>query len=66
MQFIQVGEIGTRDPKTGEFLDSKPLYMEATDGLLESRAITEGKLSTIFAEGFIAYTKGLEAEGVIV
>lgn len=65
-QFIQVGEMAERDPATGAFLESRPLYMIADEALVEGRARMEGKLSTILADKFISYTKGAAEEGVVI
>lgn len=47
--FIQVGFTATRDPGTGEFLPSMPLYIKATDQANEAANGLPEDLINIFA-----------------
>ena len=66
-EFIQVGQTALRDPLTGTFLPSVPLYGERGD--LQKGAVPQLDLSDIggiLAEKMKAYKTGCMKEGVAV
>lgn len=64
-EFIQVGVTALRDPLTGEFLPSVPLYVERTD--LEAGPVPKIDLfdiGTVLAGKMREYLNGCKKEGV--
>ena len=56
-EFIQVGSTAMRDPVTGEFLPSVPLYIRAEDQGKVATPVFDGELMRTLAEKFRAYRK---------
>lgn len=54
-KYIQVGVIATRDPKTGEFLKSIPIYQKESPELLENEDKMIKDASVVFAEKMKQY-----------
>ena len=65
-KFIQIGAAALRDPATGDYGPSFPLYMKATDEVIASRQKVIDSIGRIFAEKFKEYQTGCEAEGVVI
>lgn len=66
-EFIQVGQTALRDPLTGAFLPSVPLYVERGD--LQKGAVPQldlGDIGGVLAEKMRAYKAGCKKEGVAV
>lgn len=64
-EFIQVGVTALRDPLTGEFLPSVPLYVECTD--LEAGPVPKVDLfdiGMVLAGKMREYLNGCKKEGV--
>lgn len=64
--FIQVGFTATRDPGTGEFLPSMPLYIKATDQANEAAQGLTEDIGKILAGKMKQYIDGCRAAGVAV
>lgn len=64
--FIQVGFTATRDPWTGEFLPSMPLYIKATDQANEAAQGLTEDIGKILAGKMKQYIDGCRAAGVAV
>jgi len=63
--FVQVGETALRDPLTGEFLPSVPLYVERGD--MQTGAVPEADLhdiASVLAGKMREYVNGCKKEGV--
>lgn len=53
--FIQVGFTAMRDPATGAFLPSVPLYIEATEGAQKDDAALTDDIAKLFAQKMKQY-----------
>ena len=63
-RFIQIGEAALRDPVTGEFLPSFPLYMRANDKVIASRERVINDIAHLFADKIRQYDEACEQGGV--
>ena len=57
-KFIQVGVTAMRDPKTGGFLPSVPIYIEATSEAEESEKELITDVANVFADKMRQYIEG--------
>lgn len=62
MKYIQIGQTAARDPKTGEFLASVPIYAEVTTDAERAQAETTRDAAAIFAQKMKQY---IDAGGLI-
>lgn len=53
--YIQVGFTALRDPATGAFLPSVPLYIEATEGAQKAEAALTDDIAKLFAQRMKQY-----------
>lgn len=56
-EYIQVGVTAMRDPVTGGFLPSVPLYIRAEDREKVEVPVFDGDIMRMLAEKFAAYRK---------
>ncbi|MCI8857805.1 MAG: hypothetical protein HFH26_14895 [Clostridiaceae bacterium] len=63
IEAISVGSFALRDPATGEFLPSVPLYIEATERAQESEKVLHREIAHIFAGKMRQYAEGCEMIG---
>ena len=63
-RFIQIGTAALRNPATGEFYPSFPLYMKADDEVIASREKAMQGIGRIFADKFRQYVDGCEEAGI--
>ena len=63
IEAIQIGSYAPRDPATGDFLPSVPLYIEATERAQQSEAVLHREIAHIFAGKMRQYTEGCETVG---
>ncbi|MBQ8109410.1 MAG: hypothetical protein IJ124_04510 [Clostridia bacterium] len=63
-KYIQIGEAALRDPVTGEFQPSFPLYMRANDAVIASRERAIRDIARLFAEKMRQYDESCTREGV--
>ena len=63
-QFIQVGVTALRDPLTGGYLPSVPLYIEATDEAVIAENGLLDNIGGVLAQKFKEYMDGCKAAGV--
>ena len=54
-KYIQVGSAAMRDPISGEFLESVPLYIRAEDQKKVEAPLFDGEIMRNLAEKFKAY-----------
>lgn len=57
-KFIQIGQTAARDPITGEFLPSVPLFTEITPETERAQAETTRDAAAIFAQKMKQYIDG--------
>ncbi len=57
-RFIQIGTTAARDPVTGEFLPSEPIYAEVMPEIEEAAATTFRNVGKLFAEKMRQYVDG--------
>lgn len=57
-KFIQIGTTAARDPETGEFLESVPIYKEATPELEKAETAAFGDIGRTFAGKMKQYIDG--------
>lgn len=63
--YVQIGVTALRDPRTGEFLPSVPMYVREAD--LKNAAVLpigESNIAGILAKKFDEYRRGCAAAGV--
>ena len=65
-KYIQVGETALRDPVTGEFLPSVPLYVQAEGGAEEAEKGLIDDIGALLAHKMKAYRDGCRKAGVMV
>lgn len=65
IQAVQVGTAALRNPATGEFLPSVPVYIEATPAAVESEERLEINIGKVFAEKFKQYVDAGGLKGKI-
>lgn len=63
IEVIPVGSFALRDPATGDFLPSVPLYIEATERAQQSEAVLHQEIAHIFAGKMRQYAEGCEMIG---
>lgn len=63
-KYIQIGDAALRDPVTGEFLQSFPLYMRANDTVIASRERVINDIARLFADKMRQYDEACAREGV--
>lgn len=63
IEAIPVGSFALRDPATGEFLPSVPLYIEKDERAQASEAMLHREIAHIFADKFGQYAEGCELIG---
>ena len=63
IEAIQIGSYALRDPATGEFMPSVPLYIEATARAKASEAALMQEIAHIFAGKAKQYAEGCEMIG---
>lgn len=63
-EYIQIGVTALRDPETGDFLPSVPLYIKATPEAKASEEKLHFDIAKILAEKMGEYKKGLHREGI--
>lgn len=63
IEAIQIGSYAPRDPATGDFLPSVPLYIEATERAQTSEAVLHREIAHIFAGKMRQYAEGCEIIG---
>ena len=56
-EFIQVGTAAMRDPLTGDFLPSVPLYIRAEDQAKVETPVFDAEIMKTLAEKYRAYRK---------
>lgn len=60
---IQIGVIAYRDPATGEFKNSRPLYQPSTPELEEQERFMQDNLARLMAAGLADYIRDRENKG---
>lgn len=65
-KFIQVGVTALRDPLTGGYLPSVPLYIEATDQAVVAENGLLDNIGGVLAQKFKEYMDGCKKAGVPV
>lgn len=65
-QFIQVGVTALRDPLTGGYLPSVPLYIEATDQAIVAENGLLDDVGGVLAQRFKDYMEGCKKAGAPV
>lgn len=65
-KFIQIGAAALRDPATGEFYPSFPLYMKSSDEAIASREKVMQSIGRMFADKIKQYEVGCEEAGIEV
>ena len=65
-KFIQVGTTSVRDPITGNFIQSTPLYIKAVKGAEEAEQDLIDDLGSIFAFQMRDYLTGCQEAGIEV
>ena len=63
IEAIQIGSYAPRDPATGDFLPSVPLYIEATERAQTSEAVLHREIAHILAGKMRQYAEGCEMIG---
>ena len=63
IEAIQIGSYAPRDPATGEFMPSVPLYIEATERAQQSESVLHQEIAHIFAGKMRQYAEGCEMIG---
>ena len=63
IEAIQIGSYAPRDPATGEFMPSVPLYIEATERARTSEEVLHREIAHIFAGKMRQYAEGCEMIG---
>ena len=68
MEFIQIGVTAARDPLTGDYLPSVPLYIEQTDAVQKGAESVVEDFMNLFniVQKFGQYKAQTEAQGVAV
>lgn len=62
VEFVQIGVYAARDPVTGDFLPSVPLYVPRTPGLTVSEEKLCEDIAQVFALRYRQYRENLEKE----
>lgn len=65
-RFIQVGVTALRDPLTGGFLPSVPLYIEATDQAVVAENGLLDDIGGVLAQKFKEYVDGCKKVGIAI
>lgn len=65
-KFIQVGVTALRDPLTGGYLPSVPLYIEATDEAVVAENGLLDNIGGVLAQKFKEYMDGCKKAGVAI
>ena len=63
-KFVQVGVTAIRDPFTGAFVQSTPLYVKVTEGAEELEKSMAEDLGRVFAHQMRDYIRGCQEAGV--
>ena len=63
IEAIQIGSYAPRDPATGEFMPSVPLYIEATERARTSEEVLHREIAHIFAGKMRQYAEGCDMIG---
>ncbi|MCI8527281.1 MAG: hypothetical protein HFF17_15530 [Oscillospiraceae bacterium] len=63
IEAISVGSFALRDPATGDFLPSVPLYIEANEQAQVNEAVLHREIAHIFAGKMRQYAEGCEMIG---
>ena len=64
MEYIQVGFTALRDPATGGYLPSVPLFIEGTPEAIAGQEALTQDVARLFAHRLKAYEDGLRKEGL--
>lgn len=65
-RYIQIGVTGLRDPRTREYLKCVPLYVEATEGMIEGERQLIADIGGVLAEKYREYVEACEKAGATV
>lgn len=65
-KFVQIGTAALRNPATGDFYPSFPLFMRKSDEVIASREKAMRGIAQVFADKIRQYETECEQEGVVV
>lgn len=65
-KYIQVGVTALRDPMTGDFLPSVPMYIEATDEAVVAENGLLDNIGGVLAQKFKEYMDGCKRAGIVI